>query len=238
MFKKRKMYVHALLIFVFCLLLGVETQAAANPFSGVKTKSRRIFSTLGGIGCDYITPQYTKDFKLKVSSSSKKIATVESYSFVDVDDSTGKKLYRKGFWVHQQRPGTAKIKATIKIGKKTYKKTFTYYFEKYKNPFSSFKIGGKNYTSKLNKFNKTNNIYGSKNPFMKWSGILSGKLKYKLKKGYKISSISAHSRDANTGSTIWKSIKNGSEIPENCYELFISYQNTKTKAGGCIHICK
>lgn len=221
--EKRKTVLWMLL--ALCFMLGMSAQAATvNPFKGVKsTTSTTILSSVNGKGCNYFTPEYKKDFKMTATSSNKKVVSVKTYSFTN--GKTGKdKRYYKGFEATILKPGSANVKVTIKIDGKTYSKVFKYTAYKYENPFSSFKIGGKNYTSKLSKLSGSTRV-------VKWT-VPAGTLQYKLKKGYKITSIYMFDTK---GKAI--SVKSGKKIPKGAH-LCITYQNTKSKATGSISIIK
>lgn len=207
------------------LVLVCRVQAAvAHPFEDKnafvpKGTQRVIVSSATGKGCDYISPVYSKNFTIKAKSSNPKVAVTEIY------DWSVKGKYMKGVLVNQKGYGSTNITITVKVNGKTYKKTFKYQFYTYENPFASFKINNKNYVSRFNKLQKSNN--GDK--YVKWQ-LSEGKLAYKLKKNYRVKQIVGYS---NTGEV---KLKNNSQIPASCEFAWIYYQNTKTKAEGCIRI--
>ena len=121
------------------------------------------------------------------------------------------------------KEGTAKVNVIVKVNGKTYKKTCTYTFVKYANPFKTLKIGKKNLAS-----------YYAKEPEPSLYGVvsrLSGKLTYSLKAGYKVEKIE-YSRfvNANNGSIKMYSIKKGQKLPKDFMALFIKLKNTKNNA--------
>ena len=112
---------------------------------------------------------------------------------------------------------------TVKVNGKTYKKTCTYTFVKYANPFKKLKIGKKNLAS-----------YYVKEPEPGLYGVVSrlnGKLTYSLKAGYKVEKIE-YSRfvSANNGSIKMYSIKKGQKLPKDFLALFIKLKNIKNNA--------
>ena len=118
---------------------------------------------------------------------------------------------------------TEPLYVTVKVNGKTYKKTCTYTFVKYTNPFKTLKIGKKNLVS-----------YYAKEPEPNLYGVVSrlnGKLTYSLKAGYKVEKIE-YSRfvNANNGSIKMYSIKKGQKLPKDFMALFIKLKNTKNNA--------
>lgn len=207
-----------ILTFIMCLVWEMSAQAGTNPLKSLTSKYGWIISSPVGKGCEYFTPEYNKNFKMTVTSSNKKAATVKVYSY---RSQSGK--YFKGFDIIVKGPGKTNIKVTIEVNGKKYSKTIRRAYYEYENPFSSFKIGGKEYKSKLNKLSADTGIFKWKTP--------AGKLRYKLKNGYKINSIWYWT----SGYRSRVDVKNGDKIPKKA-SLWISYQNKKTKANGCIHI--
>lgn len=225
--KKRKMYLCFTAV-VLSLLMGIGVQAATNPFGKIPVSAtKNIVSSLAWIGPDYVTPRYSQKIKMKVTSSNKKVADVKVFDCPKDEYNNG---WAKSFGVRRKGYGTTYIKATVTVGKKTYKKTFKYTFYKYKNPFSEFKINGKKYTSKLNKMTikKSDGAWYYGKPIR--LGEKTGKLSYKLKKGYKITDIWIH----NESTSKMKKIKNNQKIPKGYKLLYIYFMDTKTKAKGCI----
>lgn len=223
--RESRLYVGVLMGVMLLLVLGCRVQAAtAHPFEDKqahipKAIQRVIVSSAAGKGCDYISPVYSKNFTIKAKSSNPKVAVTKIY------DWSVQGQYMKGVLVNQKGYGSTNITVTVKVNGKTYKKTFKYQYYKYENPFTSFKINNKNYVSRFNKLQKSNN--GDK--YVKWQ-LSEGKLTYTLKKNYKVKQIAAYSK---TGEV---RLKNNSQIPGSCEFAWIYYQNTKTKAEGCIRI--
>lgn len=191
------------------------TANTANPLANMSTKAKNIIiSASTGKGADYFTPTYKKNFTMTAKSSNPKVAKVEIYNYTDEEAGT----YSKAFEVIQKGYGSTNITVTVKKDGKTYTKTVKYTFHKYENPFSSFKIGAKNYTSKLDKkYEITLNSKDAK-----------GKVNYKLKKGYKLVSFNAYTDVAT------KALKNGSDFPDTTVNALIIVENTKLKANTAI----
>lgn len=207
--KKQKNRIGKIFLMAFLLAAFWQTGAlAANPLAQMPKTSKVVKSAQVGTGCDFFTPVYSKDFVMKAVSSNKKVATVKVYNFGNEEEG-----YSKGYLVKFKGYGTTNIKVTVKINGKTYKKTCKYTYYKYKNPFSTFKIGNKNFTSTMNK----------KYEFYTTKAKLSGKLSYKLKSGYKIMYIYARLSDYTM-----KKMKNGKKLPADTTSLWMSVQNKKT----------
>ena len=170
---------------------------------------------------NYSTPVYYNRENIEISavSSNPKVMTV----FSRVSGSNGGAKRNAFYQVTGIKEGTAKVNVTVKVNGKTYKKTCTYTFVKYANPFKTLKIGKKNLTS-----------YYAKKPEPSLYGVvrrLSGKLTYSLKAGYKVEKIE-YSRfvNANNGSIKMYSIKKGQKLPKDFLALFIKLKNTKNNA--------
>lgn len=212
-----------MLVLVLTMIFGgvqVSPQAAvSNPLKGMPKIKKVIIGTWEELEVreptvgTYQTPEYKTKVKIKATSSNKKIAKVISYT------SEYKGKYYGVYSVRnlKGKPGTVKIKVTVRINGKTYKKTATYVFEKYRNPLKSIKINGKSYTSLFNK----NALISTK------QDIFSGKLAFKAKRGYKITKIIGL---RNKGKNY--TVKNNSKLKSGTRAFFIKYQNTKTKVKG------
>lgn len=215
----------SIVMIVLTLLLGVlptNIQAATkNPLAKMPKTKKTIVNTqeyLKIVHTPYVnfyTPDYKNKIDLKATSSNKKVATVKVHKFHEDN------MYSAGYSIKCKKPGKATIKVTAQVNGKTYKKSCTYVFEKYKNPFSSFKIGNKNYTSKLNK---------GENADIKTT-YFKGKLSYKAKSGYKITKITAF-RENGASYTV----KNNSKLKSDTTGFVIKYQNKKSKIKGTIGI--
>lgn len=221
---------------IMALLLGVTAQAAVqNPFQPSKKygghlpsyHQRQILSSFWPKGGDFSTPGYKKDFEMKAVSANKKVATVK------VETRKVGDRYRKYLYVIAKGAGKTEIQITVKIKGKTYKKTFPYQVYKYENPFSSFKVNGKNYASKLNKLKKGHKVATGSVRYASWIPP-EGKLSYKLKKNYKIQWLEAVGEDGE----ILSGAQNNQVLPEGCKGFWIGYENTKTKAYGELFIGK
>ena len=81
------------------------------------------------------------DRLIKVKSSNKKVATAEAAESYD----TGLPALR----VTPKKVGNTKVTIVIKRGTKTYTSSMNVHVVKYKNPLKSFKIGSKEYASRL-----------------------------------------------------------------------------------------
>lgn len=193
-----------IVLFMFALILVPASKANAatiNPLENMNKKSVVVFDGIPmGQGCDYFTPEYKESIKLSVSSSNKKVATIKAYSFKTRDNKNfcGYETTFKGY-------GTTVLTVKAKVGSKIYTKKQTLTYKKYVNPFSGLKIGNINYTQK---FNKQKSVAWTKSP--------SGKLIYKLKKGYKIKSITVSDGIKS------KTIKNGNKLPNKTSYIWIT----------------
>lgn len=194
------------LVTIFSLGSLTTVQAAEPEFGGdeyqfMYSPEWRSF----GIGISNLSEKA----KITVSVDKKKIATAIW------DEMQGVVL------VFAKKPGTVKVKVTVKQNGKTYKHTTKVKWVKYKNPLKSLQIGNKKYNTKY--FDK-NTQAGMK----KVNG--NKKLKIKLKKGYKLTGL-GFSRAGKH-----KNIKNGSKINftkkgENNTVLFINYKDSKGNLG-------
>gem|GEM_PF-4201756 len=145
-----------------------------------------------------------------VKSSNTKVAGVK----INVNGDN----YGKVLAITPKKAGTAKITFKLKINGTWKAYTMKIKAFKYQNPFSSIKIGNSKYTSK---FNKTNSVKVS-------AKQLSGKLRYKLKKGYKVDNIVIV--DDNSGQLIKGGVKNNSKITLKKGNLLVLViTNTKQK---------
>lgn len=155
----------------------------------------------GQLGWDFSLPKYTEDYSITVTSSNPSVATVVVCSYKDYFTYNGKPVYQKGYMLKRKGYGKTTITVNVKLGGKTYKKSCEYNYVKHKNPFSSLKIGSKNYVG-----------YANKECEIILSKISSGKLSYKLKQGYKIEEIRVVYKSGENQSK-FKVLKNGENVP-------------------------
>ena len=117
------------------------------------------------------------------------------------------------------KPGTTKV--SYKWNGKVY--TFTLIVYKYKNPFRSFTIGSKNYTAK----------FKSRTSYTASSASLKGKVRIKLKSGWRLKSISAIGIFG--GVRCQKKLKNGTKLKSknkvSYFHIDIENSNTKQTMG-------
>lgn len=213
----------SIIIIAFSMILStpqINTQAATrNPLQKMPKTKKTIVNTQeylemqNGHYVNFCTPDYKKKVELKATSSNKKVATVKVYKYHEDN------MYSAGYKINCKKSGKTTIKVTAKVNGKTYKKSCTYVFEKYKNPFTSFKIDGKNYASKMNK---------GGNPHVDKT-LIQGKLSYKVNSNYKIIRIVAEQEDVGT-----YIVKNNNKLKANTLGFEIEYQNKKTKVKGTI----
>lgn len=193
----------------------VNTQAATkNPLKTMPKAEKIIVGSDDDRYCYFYTPGYKKKVTLKATSSNKKVATVKTKTYKVKSD----KMYYAIYEVKCKKFGKTKIKVTAKVNGKTYRKTCTYLFEKYQNPFSSFTINGQDYTSLLNK----GDCIEAKDQY------LSGVVSYTLKPQYKIKKFYA-TIDNEKNLDIY-TVKNHKNLKSYTTDLSITIQNKKTKA--------
>lgn len=151
---------------------------------------------------------YSKGKITQLKSSDKKVATVkkEKSSFYSCIEITPKSA------------DTTKI--SFKYGGKKY--TSTVYVTDYENPFKSIKVGKKDLTKKFDKSNEY--VYKQKHN-------MSGKLKIKLKKDWKVKSMYLGYPDDKGGQVVKnnKNISLRTDMYDGTCYLSILLQNKKTK---------
>ena len=117
-----------------------------------------------------------------------------------------------------KKAGTSKVTFEAKVGKKKYKYTSTVKVVKYENPLKTFKVGSKNYLSKL----KSTSV-----PRMVGAPV-KGKLNIAAKKGWKITSMEVY--ESHTGKR--RKIKNKANInlegTGGVSHLSVTVKNSKT----------
>lgn len=213
----KKKFIKFLLLGVMLIGMTLPTQkvcAAKKPFDDLPKKITFYDSLPMEKGCDYLTPFYKSKVKLTAKSTNKKVAKVKVYNF-EYLSREGKKEYYSGYELNWKKNGSTTIKLKAKVGKKTYTKNVKYTKLPYKNPFSSFKIGKKQYAKIFNK------------NYMANAEKIDGKMSYKLKKGYKVTRITAYyERD---GSYLNKKVKNNKSLPSNTTMVIIETKNIKNK---------
>ena len=162
------------------------------------------------MGCDYFTPEYTSKVKISVKSYNTKVVTVKGYTF----ERNGK--YSAGYETTPIAPGNTKIKVKVTVGSKSYTRTCSYTVYKWENPLKTFKIGSKNYCSKLN---KSGTVTVSEDS-------LNGRLVYKLKPDYTLVSMLCYTKTGDKYSAV-KNIKSGKKLPQGTYGIFMQIKSRK-----------
>lgn len=191
-----------------CKCLGsTEESSGANVNEGQRCI---IFSTSWKGGGDYFTPEYTSKVKISVKSYNTKVVTVKGYTF----ERNGK--YSAGYETTPIAPGNTKIKVKVTVGAKSYTRTCSYTVYKWENPLKIFKIGSKNYCSKLN---KSGTVTVSEDS-------LNGRLVYKLKPDYTLISMICYVKTGDKYSTV-KNIKSGKKLPQGTYGIFMQIKSKK-----------
>ena len=220
--KKKNVLLMILAAVVAMLAMSVNVWAAQkNPLAKMPTKMKVTLGCSVDNVTNYSTPVYYNRENIEISAVSSNPKVMMVFSRVSGSDGGAK---RNAFYqVTGIKEGTAKVNVTVKVNGKTYKKTCTYTFVKYTNPFKTQKIGKKNLVS-----------YYAKEPEPNLYGVVSrlnGKLTYSLKAGYKVEKIE-YSRfvNANNGSIKMYSIKKGQKLPKDFLALFIKLKNTKNNA--------
>ncbi len=136
----------------------------------------------------------------KVKSSNKKVAAVATRK-----GGTGVEVYLK-----LKKPGTTNLSYNLKKKGKTV--TYKIKLNIYKNPFKTLKVGNTNYKSQFSN--------GDYSTLMKGRG----KVKIKLRKGWKVKSIKVQEGGK------WRKLKKGEKVDiENKHSLRITLKNTKDR---------
>lgn len=136
----------------------------------------------------------------KVRSSNKKVAVVATRK-----GGTGVDVYLK-----LKKPGTTNLSYKLKKNGKTV--TYKTKLNIYKNPFKTLKVGKANYKSQFNNGDYSTLMEGQ------------GKVKIKVKKGWKVKSIKVQSGGK------WRKLKKGEKVDiENKHSLKITLKNTKDR---------
>ena len=213
--RKKNVLVMILAAVVAMLVMSVNVWAAQkNPLAKMPTKMKVTLGCSIGNVTNYSTPVYYNRENIEISAVSSNPKVMMVFSRVSGSDGGAK---RNAFYqVTGIKEGTAKVNVIVKVNGKTYKKTCTYTFVKYANPFKTLKIGKKNLAS-----------YYAKEPEPSLYGVVSrlnGKLTYSLKAGY------SRFVSANNGSIKIYSIKKGQKLPKDFMALFIKLKNTKNNA--------
>lgn len=133
----------------------------------------------------------------KAKSSNKKVISVEQHNY-------------DGFhYVRITCKKAGKATVSYKFKGKKHKVEFTVI--KYKNPLKTFKVGKRNYTSLFKKGLYTTTEQG-----------ISGKLKLKAAKGWKISKVQAWTGD----SYKLKKVKIGKKLPKDTHEVYVTMKHS------------
>ena len=227
--KRKKNVLFMVLIAIAAMfVMSVNIWAAQeNPLAKMPTKAKVALKCSVDDVTNYSTPIYYNRENIEISAVSSNPKVMAVFSRVSGSDGGAK---RNAFYqVYGIKEGTAKVNVTVKVNGKTYKKTCTYTFVKYTNPFKTLKIGKKNLAS-----------YYAKEPEPSLYGVvkrLNGKLTYSLKTGYKVEKME-YSRFTNRENGEMKvySAKKGQTIPKDFLALFITLKNTKNNSYICIRI--
>ncbi|MGN0353545.1 MAG: hypothetical protein ACI4EI_00550 [Muricoprocola sp.] len=223
--KKAKKLVVFLMTFAMVIALGTIASAKAKiEYQVSKQTMNRILGMREGkpgvtamVHCD-------KDDKVKasVTSSNNKVAVGHVDEYVD---EYGGDIYID---VVPKKPGKTTITIKVTTNGKTTVKTLKYHFAAYQNPFTSFKISGKDKTSQFDKLKKK--VSQEKEVYWVLNGKFeAGKISYKVNKRYKIISFMAY-REKNDA---WKELKitNNFELKKGD-RVSMQYKDLKTNTYG------
>lgn len=221
--KKKFSYIAVAVMALVLMFAPASAQAASNPLAKMPTKASDIANkAILGIGDNFCTPEYNSKVKISVKSSNTKVATVKGNAYSYKDWQTGKRKYYAGYKITPVSGGTAKIYVKVKVSGKTYSKTCVFKSYKWQNPFTTFKIGSTNYTSKLN---KTGVVRTQK--------TINGKVYYKVRSGFSVKvTVGYYSNPKNLASWKTKTIKSGQTLPKNTENITIK---AKSKKNGQIY---
>ncbi len=192
---------------VVCTSVMSASAAVKDPLADMKSSYKMVKAERTEMGGDFITEEYKSKITLSVSSSKKSVATAKVYNEKD-----GKKYY-SAFEIIPKGAGTTTFTVKATIDGKTFEKKCKVTIEKYVNPFSSFSIGGKSYMKQLNK----SNVLDLKSKY------ITGKIKYKVKSGYKVTGTYAF-----TTKSEYK-VKTGMKLKDKTTYMGFMYKNTKSK---------
>ena len=154
-----------------------------------------------------IYPFETKEFKIK------------NMSDIAVD--------KDGYTIYPKKAGNFILTVVLEQDSKVFQYEYNVKVEKYVNPFTSFKVGNKDYAKKFNK----NLLVADKGTTGKKSGILkksdykymsSKTFKIKMRKGFKLKKVTYVPQGA--WSVAPKKIKNG-KMPKDFWEFYIHYKD-------------
>lgn len=146
---------------------------------------------------------------IKVVSSDQSVATVKHGSFC--------------FWLFPKKTGTTKITVTAMNGNKKVKRSGTVQIVKFKNPFRTLKIGGKNYASKLKSSYNLIHIKTKKSKI---------KLNFKLQPNWKIDPGRSSVWGSDTPGNLDGVIKAGQEYYLKKGEYLVVNMGLKNKKSG------
>lgn len=174
--KATKRLLAVLLTFVMAVTLlavpasGMNDVSAATEEVGINPYSTRIVSIVPG--------RYGPSGVISVTGTTK-ASDIKNLKSSNKDMKVSARAAASAYiHVEYTKPGKTTITFTVK-GKKI-KTTFT--VKKYSNPFKTFKVGGKSYTSK---FNKAKTVHTNKK-------ISKKTLKVTAKKGWVITQVNVH----------------------------------------------
>lgn len=226
---KKKISIVTILLSAFLLLVSsTVVQAAVNPLAKMPNKINT--TILGSAGTSFSTPVYpaSAQLEIKAVSSNKNVADING-CYVSYNRAESAKNHAKYGWYNLwvKKPGTTKITVTVKLNGKVYKKTCTFTFSKYTNPFKSLKIGKQKLSSSLNK-----------QAYYHLNGTITKatKVSYKLKSNYQIEEAYYLIHDKPGKDAKRQKITSGQNIPSNFISLVFIVKNTKNNVTSAISI--
>lgn len=220
LYLKRKILVATILFGILMLMISATTvYADVNPLAKMPRKDGTVINkAIWWTGADFITPDFSSEIKMNVTSSNPRVATVKGHN-EKYENPSGNRCYA-WYEIKLVSPGTTKIKATVTYNKKTYTGTCVYTVYKWENPFKSLKIGTNDYTSRFQK----SGVYK-----INRKTINSGKLIYQLKPGFVLKDINAqyYIDPDRSFLTEFETIKKGQKLPENTTAISLTVQSKK-----------
>ncbi len=194
-----------------------------------------------------IYPFETKEFKIKnmsefanikIYANKEKAVSIGYYdSNADKDkkvlisgtkeNATNIAVDKDGYTIYPKKAGNFILTVVLEQDSKVFQYEYNVKVEKYVNPFTSFKVGNKDYAKKFNK----NLLVADKGTTGKKSGILkksdykymsSKTFKIKMRKGFKLKKVTYVPQGA--WSVAPKKIKNG-KMPKDFWEFYIHYKD-------------
>lgn len=239
---KRKWRVGFLVAVMSLMVMGSSAMAkSTNPLKSIPKRSGWVQSYYG-LKDDTLDDQNDiifkvengKKYKISVTSSNERVATVKEVNGSFYDGKSGKVFSGKYYKIERKKFGETDITFTLKSGKNIYTKTMHYTVCEYNSPFKAARINGKSVTAQLSKIYKVKPQY----PFLPTrclyvKGVNAGKWTYKLKKRYKIILMTM-----GTSRGKGAQLKNGQTLPKDWLNIYIQYKDTKTGIVGELEINK